>query len=45
MAKFDALGLQIGGVVAAGIHYQRHPVFDLQAIATEASNLARVVGD
>ena len=45
MAKFDALGLQVSGVVAAGIHHQRHPVFDLQAITTKACDLARIVGD
>ena len=45
VAKFDALGLEVGGVVAAGIHHQRHPVFDLQAITTEACDFARVVGD
>ena len=29
----------------AGVHHQRYPILHLQAVAAQAGNLARVVGD
>ena len=40
-----SLGRQIVGVVSARVHHQRHPFFHLQAIAAEAGDLTRVVGE
>ena len=31
--------------MGAGVHHQRHPLLHLQAIAAEAGDLARVVGE
>ena len=45
MSQLDPLGLQVGGVVVAGVDHQRHPIFHPQAIATKAGDLAWVVGD
>ena len=45
VAELVLLGLQVAGVVLAGIHHQGHPIHHLQAIATEAGDLAGVVGD
>ena len=45
VAEFVLLGLQVGGVVLAGVHHQGHAVLHLQAVAPQAGNLAGVVGD
>ena len=45
VAKFGALGLEVGGVVLTGIHHQGHPPLNLESIAAQSGNFAGIVGD
>ena len=45
MPQFSPLGLEIGGIVQAGIHDERHALFHLYSIATKTGDLARIVCD